>query len=100
MKEMRGVHALIHIALLDINVPIEMNDAKVAIDERGYTADVRIRDRVVASDYYREGTFLEDVMHSTVDRSKVFSIFEGMTKMSPASHSVSSSSRSTPRSRE
>ena len=42
MEEMGGVHSLIHVALLDIDMPIEVDDPEIAVDERRNAADVRI----------------------------------------------------------
>ena len=49
--EPRGrVHPLVHVALLEVQVAVEVDDPDAPVDVRGEAADVRVADRMVAAE--------------------------------------------------
>ena len=61
VKVRGGVHALVQVFLLDVRVPIDVDDADLLGSARGDAADGGEADGVVAAEDEREGTGGEDV---------------------------------------
>ena len=84
MKEMRGMHPLIHVAFLNVNVPVEVDDPEVAVDKRRDPADIRIRNRVVTPNHDRKASTGEDVPDAAVDLVECFLDVRGDDKYVPS----------------
>ncbi len=67
MEERGAVHPLIQIELGHVGVAIKMDDADVAIDVRCQTANIRVSDRMIATEDHREDPALVDVRNGLVD---------------------------------
>ena len=75
----RGVHALVEVGLLRVDVAVEVDDAELAaVQVLGHAAHGRVADGVVAAEHDREGAAVVDVRRRPcVIWSKVFSMFAG-----------------------
>ena len=67
MEERRAVHPLVHVVLRHIGVPVEVDDADIAVDEQRQSANIGVSDRVVAAEDDREDLALVDVGDGLVD---------------------------------
>ena len=62
-----GVHPLVEVRLLGVDVAVEVDDPDVAVEVRRQPADRREPDRVVAAEHDRHRTALDDVRHRLAD---------------------------------
>ena len=93
----RGVHALVEILFLDVDVAVEMDDADPLRRALRDAAHAGKADRVIAAEHDRQRAGRErHARRRGVIWSKLFSRLAGMVKTSPTSHSVICSRRSTP----
>jgi hypothetical protein len=60
------VHALVEARLGCVDVPVEMDDADIAADEWGDSANIRIADRMVAAQHKREDAARKNVPEAAV----------------------------------
>ena len=67
MEPRRCVHPLVHVALLDVQVSIQVDDPDAAVDVRRDPANVRVADRVVAAEDDREDSPADDERDGPVD---------------------------------
>jgi hypothetical protein len=63
----RGVHPLIHVALLDIDVSIQVDDPHTPFDVGRDRPHVRVADRMVTADHDRERALLVHERHGAID---------------------------------
>jgi len=90
------VHPLVHDGFGGVDVPVEVDDAELAVDVLGQRLRVGVADRVVPTDMTGKAPASRMWEMPRSIWSNVFSMFDGMTKMSPASPMLISSSRSIP----
>ncbi len=67
MEPRRGVHPLVEVALLGVDVPVEVDDPDVAVQIRCHPADGRETDRVVPAQDDRHHAPPHDVGHRLAD---------------------------------
>ena len=63
----RGVHPLVEVGLLGVDVPVEVDDADVAVHIRRHAADGGEADRVVPAEHHGHHALLHDVRHRLAD---------------------------------
>src|SRR5690606_10846456 len=63
----RRMHSFIHILFLDIDVPVDVNDADVAVDVRGDAADIGKAEAVIAPANDREHARRVDMRYGLGD---------------------------------
>jgi len=63
----RGVHPLVEVGLLGVDVAVEVDDADVPVEVRRQTADRRETDRVISAQHHGHRAGLRDVRHSLAD---------------------------------
>ena len=61
------MHPLVHVTFLDVDVPVEVDDADLAVDVRRDRPDVRVTDRMVAAENDRKDALADDERDGAVD---------------------------------